>query len=179
MRKSHLILLVENDPHDALLAQTAFANASLNLRLFVVPDGEQAVQYLKGEAIYADRSRFALPNLILLNLHTPGMCGFEVLGWLRKRPGVKHLPVVVLADCSSHMDLNRAYGLGADSFLHKPSDAHSFTLLFRQLADRWLHGHGRRMPAAPPFLPSAPLPPAISPSKDSISLVEGDEVLAE
>ena len=174
-----MILLAESGPKEALLAQTAFASVSLSLRLFVVPDGEQVVRYFKGEGIYMDRSHFPLPNLLLLNLRMAEMSGFEVIRWLRQSPGVKHLPVIVLADCSSHADLNLAYRLGADSFLNKPSDTHSFALMLKQLSDRWLHGHGRRIPAATPLLPAAPLPAAKLHSKDSISLVTRDEVLAE
>src|SRR2546423_7711665 len=141
MRSSQTILLAEDNPDDVLLAQIAFERAGLTPQLVVVSNGDEAIRYLQGEAPYTDRSRFPFPNLLLLDLDMPKKTGFEVLSWLRRRPGVSHLPVVILADTSYHNDLARCLNLGADSFIDKPTDTFNFTLAFKQLADRWLFGH--------------------------------------
>ena len=160
MRSSQTILLAEDNPDDVLLAQIAFERAGLTPRLIVVSDGEEAVRYLKGEDPYADRSRFPFPNLVLLDLDMPKLTGFEVLSWLRRSPGARHLPVVILADTSYHGDLARCLDLGADSFIDKPKDTFNFTLVFKKLADRWLFGHGRKIPST---LPISPVPLVAAP----------------
>jgi CheY-like chemotaxis protein len=117
----------------------AFREAGVSNPLIAARDGEAAVRYLKGEGEYADREQFPIPQLILLDLDLPGMNGFEVLAWLRQDPTVQHLPVVVLTSSTYSPDLTRAYQLGANSFLTKPTD---FTELIREvkhMSDFWLY----------------------------------------
>jgi CheY-like chemotaxis protein len=90
------ILLVEDDARDILLVKRAFCKASITNPIQVVSDGDTAVLYLSGEALYSDRSFYPLPALILLDLKLPWRSGVEVLMWLRQQPGLKRLPVVVL-----------------------------------------------------------------------------------
>lgn len=147
IKTPHTILLAEDNPDDVLLAQIAFERAGLTTsKLMVVPNGEEAVRYLEGAGVYADRLQFPFPQLILLDLHMPKGNGFDVLDRLREWPGLKPLPVVILADTSDHEDLTRCFQLGADSVIDKPTDTFNFTLAFRKLADRWLFGHGRKAP---------------------------------
>jgi CheY-like chemotaxis protein len=115
-----VILMVEDEPVDALLMQRAFENARLHHRLHVVGDGEAAVSYLTGEGAYADRESHPLPALVLLDLKLPHMSGLELLAWMRSRSAFKRLPVVVLTSSSESSDVNRAYELGANSYLVKP-----------------------------------------------------------
>jgi CheY-like chemotaxis protein len=115
-----IVLLVEDNTQDVFLIQRAFRKASLNTRLHVVCDGEQAMTYLMGEGNYADRHHYPLPTVVLLDLKMPRKSGFEVLAWLRQQPGLKRLPVVVLTSSGEAADVNRAYELGANSYLVKP-----------------------------------------------------------
>ena len=115
-----VILLVEDEPVDALLMMRAFTKAKLTYRLEVVGDGEEAVAYLGGRDKYADRKHHKLPILVLLDLKLPRMSGLEVLAWMRSQPGLKRLPVVVLTSSKESSDINRAYDLGTNSYLVKP-----------------------------------------------------------
>lgn len=116
------ILMVEDEPNDVLLMQRAFLKAKLANPIQVAERGETAVAYLSGEIPYGDRGRFPLPALMLLDLKLPRMSGFEVLVWLRQQPVLKRLPVVVLTSSKESRDVNRAYELGANSYLVKPVD---------------------------------------------------------
>ena len=91
-----IMLLVEDDPNDILLIQRAFAKACLVNPLKVVRDGEEALNYLSGSGEFADRGRYPLPSLILLDLKLPRKSGLEILQWLRQQPALKHIPVIVL-----------------------------------------------------------------------------------
>ena len=75
-------MLVEDDSNDVALTQRAFARVQFANPLQVVTDGEQAIAYLAGESSYADRQRYPLPILILLDLKLPRKSGFDVLGWI-------------------------------------------------------------------------------------------------
>jgi CheY-like chemotaxis protein len=120
MLEGQFILLAEDDPNDVLLLQRAFQKAGLRNVLKVVRDGEQAISYLGGRGVYADRERFPVPFLLLLDLKMPGTDGFEVLEWVRKEADLKRLLVAVLTSSNLQEDVDRAYELGANSYLVKP-----------------------------------------------------------
>src|SRR5437870_10171701 len=102
------VLLAEDDPDDILLTQIAFEKARLANPLQVVRDGEEAIAYLKGEGHFADRHRFPLPILLLLDLKMPKVNGFQVLEWLRHDPHLKRLPVAVMTSSDHDPDADRA-----------------------------------------------------------------------
>ena len=83
MHRRSTVLLVENNSDDARLAELAFEKAGLDVFLMILPDGLAAIDYLTGKREYADRQRFPLPKLVLLDLAMPGVDGFEVLQLLR------------------------------------------------------------------------------------------------
>src|SRR6266481_326981 len=120
MLKDQIILLAEDDSNDVLLIQRAFQKAGLRNTLKTVRDGDQAISYLSGKGIYSDREQYPLPFLLLLDLKMPGTDGFEVLQWLRSEPELKRLLVVVLTSSNLQADVDRAYELGANSYLVKP-----------------------------------------------------------
>ena len=134
----YTILLVEDDPNDVFLIQRAFRKANLANPIQVMKDGEAAVQYLSGQEPYADRDRYPLPMLMLLDLKLPRRSGLEVLEWLKQQPKLKRLPVVVLTSSREHTDLNRAYDLGANSYLVKPVAFDSLLNMVQTLNQYWL-----------------------------------------
>jgi CheY-like chemotaxis protein len=138
MPDTAMFLLVEDDENDVLLIQRAFNGAKLMNPLMVVRDGEQALQYLKGEGSYANRAEFPLPALVLLDLNMPGMDGFQVLQWIRAQETLRALRVVVLTASDAMRDVNRAYQLGANSFLVKPVDFERFVEVSQALAGFWV-----------------------------------------
>ena len=115
------ILLAEDSPDDVLLLQHAFKKAGVAHRLEVVCDGIEAMEYLNGENAYADREQHPFPDVLLLDLNMPRMNGFEVLEQVRREPRYSRLLVYVLTSSSREADVQRAYDLGANSYVLKPS----------------------------------------------------------
>lgn len=115
-----VLLLVEDNPDDVLLAQRALRKAALPVSMQIVGDGDEAVAYLEGTGRFADRGRHPLPGLVLLDLKLPKRPGLEVLRWVRGQPGLDTTPVVVLTSSSEDEDVQKAYALGANSYLQKP-----------------------------------------------------------
>jgi CheY-like chemotaxis protein len=132
------ILLVEDDADDALLIQRAFRKAQIANPIQAVSDGDAAVAYLSGAEPYGDRRQFPLPVLILLDLKLPRRSGFEVLEWLRSQPGLKRTPVLVLTSSKETVDVNRAYELGANSYLLKPVTFEALQEIMRTINLYWL-----------------------------------------
>lgn len=116
-----VLLLVEDDPNDVLLVQMATESAGLNAQLQVAEDGIDAIAYLEGEGVYADRSLHPLPCLVLLDMKLPGVMGLDVLKWIRERPVFDMMVVIMLTSSQQPDDIRRAYALGANAYLVKPS----------------------------------------------------------
>jgi CheY-like chemotaxis protein len=132
------VLLGEDDPDDVLLTQLAFEKARLANPLIVVRDGEEVISYLKGEGAYADREKYPLPILLLLDLKMPKISGFQVLEWLRTRRDLSDISVAIMTSSDSDPDMSRAYQLGASSYLVKPPDAEALLALVQRLHAYWL-----------------------------------------
>lgn len=132
------ILLVEDNPDDVFLLNRAFRRANIANSIQVIEDGEAAVQYLSGQGTYADRQLYPLPILMLLDLKLPRRSGHEVLEWLRQQPGLKRLPVVVLTSSQQDIDIDRAYDLGANSYLVKPVGFDALIEMVKNLNVYWI-----------------------------------------
>jgi CheY-like chemotaxis protein len=126
------VLLVEDDSNDVLLIRRAFRRAGLATHIDVVGDGDAAVAYL------ARAQTGGAPRLVLLDLKLPRRPGLEVLSWLRQQPGLRRLPVIVLTSSRESADVNRAYDLGANSFLVKPVGFAALLEIVRTLELYWL-----------------------------------------
>ena len=132
------ILLVEDDEADILLLRRAFRNARIANPLTEVHDGQAAIQYLSGEGDYADRARYPIPFMILLDLRLPKLSGFEVIAWLRDQPQLVDLIVVVLTASDHVTDVTKARDLGANSYLVKPGNFEELVQMVKRIKGRWL-----------------------------------------
>ena len=117
------ILLVEDNPDHAELARRSLEAFPLASVLHHVEDGETALDYLLGRQAYADRVRFPVPNLVLLDLRLPRVDGLEVLRHARRQPALSATPIVVLTTSDAERDVAAALAYHASSFLTKPMDA--------------------------------------------------------
>ncbi len=147
MLNDQIILLVEDDSNDVLLLQRAFQKAGLRNALRIVRDGEQAIHYLSGQGMYANRERYPQPFLMLLDLKMPGTNGFEVLQWARAEPDLKRLLIVVLTSSHLQTDVDRAYELGANSYLVKPVEFNEMVNLIQRFEAYWTELN--RIPTSP------------------------------
>jgi CheY-like chemotaxis protein len=132
------ILLAEDDANDVLITEIAFRKARLANPLKVVRDGEEAIAYLRGKGRYAERARYPFPVLLLLDLDMPKVDGFEVLEWLRSQPMIGRLPVAIVTDSDHDPYVDRAYRLGADSYLIKPPTPEELLALVKRLRAHWM-----------------------------------------
>lgn len=121
------------------MLEMEFGRAPLPIRLIAVEDGGDATNYFEGNPPYEDRSKYPIPDVILLDLKMPRVNGFEFLEWLRSR-GDKHqrfIPVVVMSSSGMREDVDRAYALGANSYLVKPIEWNLFQARVQALGLYW------------------------------------------
>jgi CheY-like chemotaxis protein len=132
------VLIAEDSHDDYFLIQRAFRKAEIPAQLIWVKDGSEAKAYFLAEGSYANRKQFPLPILILGDLKMPRMNGFELLNWVRSRPEFRRIPFVVLTSSSQSPDINRAYDMGANSYLVKPGRFEDLLQLSQALKTYWL-----------------------------------------
>ena len=119
---ANVVLLVEDDLNDRTLLQHAFRKAAPQLELRMAKDAFQAEDYLVGRGAFADRDKHPLPSLLLLDLKMPRRSGLEFLRWMREQAPIASIPVIVLSSSQECKDVDRAYELGARSYLVKSVD---------------------------------------------------------
>jgi CheY-like chemotaxis protein len=126
------VLLVEDDPGDALMIRESFDHHAIKHTLHHVTDGVEAMRFLRQEAEFADRPR---PDLILLDLNLPRMDGREVLREVKGDPSLRAIPIVVLTTSEADEDILRSYELHANAYVTKPVELDHFMEVIRMTDD--------------------------------------------
>ncbi len=139
------ILQVEDDKNDVFLLERAFAHAGITNPIQVAFDGQAAIDYLSAASSFGNSQSHPLPCMVLLDLKLPKISGLEVLAWIRRQPGLKKLVVVLFSSALSAGEVERAYELGVNSFVQKPSDFRQ-TAEIAQLLKRWWLGYNQFAP---------------------------------
>jgi len=129
MDTKRLILIVEDDKDDIDLLTAAIRRANVPNPVKVVADGEEAIKYLEGDGLFEDRIAYPFPGTLFLDLKLPKLNGFDVLQWLKEHEECKVIPVMVLTASAIERDVTRAYQMGANSFMVKPSSLGRLTEL--------------------------------------------------
>lgn len=128
-----IILVAEDEADQILLLKRQLKKNNFPAGVHFVRDGEQALAYLRAEGRYNNRDKYPLPGVILLDLHMPKKNGFEVLESLKTDRRLNKIPVVVLTVSQELRDVNKAYQLGAKTFIVKPLEIVELLNLCRSL----------------------------------------------
>ena len=136
--KGKIILLVEDNPDDELLALRALRKNGVVNEVVVAHDGVEALDYLFATGDYSGRDIEDTPQLVLLDLKLPRVDGLEVLRRLRSDERTRLLPVVILTSSKERQDMLDSYGLGANSYVRKPVNFERFVEAVEQLKLYWL-----------------------------------------
>jgi two-component system, response regulator len=132
------ILLVEDNQDDRDLALHALQRAKVANRIFVVRDGEEALDFLFCRGAYAERSFDHPPKLVLLDLKLPKVDGMEVLKQVKSDPRTRTIPIVIMTSSKEERDLASGYNLGANSYIQKPVDFDQFRETVKSVGLYWL-----------------------------------------
>ena len=138
MTTNRAILLVEDNEDDVFLMKRALQGANVVNPLYVVEDGQEALDYLGGAGKFGDRTNYPLPVVVFLDLKLPYISGHDVLAWTRRQKELESLVIIVLTSSNEASDLNRCYALGANSYLVKPPTPDQLEDLARAFKWYWL-----------------------------------------
>lgn len=132
------ILLVEDNPNDAMLAIRSLTESKIANKIVHLTDGQAALDYLFCEGTFSKRDPAEKPKVILLDLKLPKVSGLQVLKRIRSQEVTRLLPVVILTSSQEESDLVESYKLGANSFIVKPLDFENFSKSIKQVGLYWL-----------------------------------------
>lgn len=132
------VLLVEDNPNDAELTLRAFKKNNLENKIFVVKDGEEALEFIFATGRYASRDVNIPPKVILLDLKLPKVGGIEVLKKIKSDDKTKHIPIVVVTSSQETQDIQTCYDLGVNSYIQKPIEFEAFVKAIAEVGLYWI-----------------------------------------
>lgn len=115
---------MEDSEDDVLLFKRALKRYSEITLVGCAEDGDAAIAYLSGSGEYADRAKYPLPDVMVLDLKMPRRNGLEVLEWMRDIQPRPRVAVLTTSDLDS--DKEQAIKLGADLYQTKTCQPDSF-----------------------------------------------------
>jgi len=131
------ILLVEDNPDHAILTRRVLEENMVINKVYIVEDGEEALDFMYRRGKYTDRKDLPNPGLILLDVKLPKLNGFEVLKTLKSDPEFRKIPVVMLTTSSRDEEVARGYAEGANSYVSKPVRFDEFTEKVKGIGIYW------------------------------------------
>lgn len=140
------ILIIENDPAAARLTKEAFQEAGMTNGIRSVPDGDEALAYLRHEDGFSNHPH---PDVIFLDLHLPKKSGLEVLAEIKENPRLRVTPVVVVSGSANPQEVREAYELHASCYIRKPDDLPHFLKFIQVCFEFW--GSVATLPPKPEF----------------------------
>lgn len=131
------ILVAEDNEDDAFILQTALKKIGIQNPVQICRNGQDVIDYLKGEGSYADRAQFPFPRLMLIDLKMPVVTGLDVLRWLKGNEECSVVPTVVLTSSKHEEDVDNAYKLGANAYMVKPGRMEQFEKALMLIDEFW------------------------------------------
>jgi CheY-like chemotaxis protein len=137
------VLYAEDDANDIALVQMALQPRP-DLDLQFVVDGVEAINYLAERGKFADRRAYPVPDVVLLDIKMPRLSGFDVLAWLCQQSSLAAIPVIAFSSSDQQSDIDKAYQLGVNAYVVKPSGFVRLQAVLLRTIDFFAH---QRMPA--------------------------------
>jgi two-component system, response regulator len=132
------ILLIEDNPDDAMLAKMALEESRIVNHIVHLKDGAEAMDYIFREGTYAGIPEDNHPKVIMLDLKMPKVNGLEVLRRVKSNDHTKDIPVVVFTSSDEDPDVKECYHLGVNSYVVKPLDFEQFKKVVNNIGLYWV-----------------------------------------
>ena len=130
-------LLVEDNEADVKITLRAFAKSKIKNNMYVVNDGQEALDFLHNDNEYKDKNKYPRPDLILLDIKMPRMDGFQFLEIVKGDLELSSIPVVMLTSSKTEEDIAKSFKYGAASFIQKPVSFDEFVKVVEKFNYYW------------------------------------------
>jgi two-component system response regulator len=133
MPHTHPILIAEDDEDTVFLLERSLKKAGITNPVKIVHDGVEAIDYLENDPHQKP------PRLVVLDIKMPLKDGFDVLKMVRANKKLHRLPVIMFSSSNEERDVDRAYDLGANSYVVKPGDPGQMQEFVDKIHDYWVN----------------------------------------
>jgi len=132
------ILYVEDNPDYIEVFTRALRKMEGKYTLKIVNTGSEAINFVHG---YEDGETLLQSDLkvVLLDLDLPGMNGFDVLQLIRANQRTRYLPIIIFSTSDFADDILKAYDLGANAYVVKPSGYREIFGVVKPMLDFWVN----------------------------------------
>lgn len=137
IRRTFPVLVVEHDSSAACQIRNALGRSGLTCS-HVADSVDGAIDFLEGKDSFGDREKFPAAKLIYVHLHLPQKSGFDLLRWVRSRAQFNQVITIVNSGSDNPEDLRRAYELGANSYVARPSTQRAADELVNAIRMFWV-----------------------------------------
>jgi CheY-like chemotaxis protein len=127
-----VIVMAEDDPGHAALIQRNLRRSGIANELVHLPDGQEALDFVRRQGAFANRSPDG-PLLLLLDVNMPRVDGEEVLRQIKSDPATASIPVIMLTTTDDPREVDRCYQLGCGVYVTKPVAYDKFVEAVRRL----------------------------------------------
>lgn len=118
---TYKILVVEDSPSTRAMITSAIEVID-GLEIFESKSGFEALKLLPHHCF----------NLIITDINMPDINGLELVSFVKKNPGYKHIPLIIITTEGSERDKEKGLSLGADEYLVKPFNPEQLQKLVRR-----------------------------------------------
>jgi two-component system response regulator len=134
-RATYCVLLVEDNPADVYVIQRVVEDCGQDIHLWVVPDGPEALTFLRKDP---PLTHVPTPDLIIVDLNLPKMIGAELVSEIRQLPNYRTTPVVILSSAARELEEARCLQLGASAYFQKALNYYVFSGDIKTIVQQWL-----------------------------------------
>jgi CheY-like chemotaxis protein len=131
------ILVAEDNEDDAFILTHALKSAGLPIPAFICRDGQEVIDYIQGTGVFADRAKYPLPRMLILDIKMPRLSGLEVLRWVRAHPGCAVIPTIILTSSAHPHDVAEAFKNGVNAYFLKPATPDGMQDLLKIIHKFW------------------------------------------
>ena len=132
------ILMIDDDTDEHKLVQYALEKSHTGQSFFAVTNVRDGIRYLRGEGEFSDRDEFPFPNIVLCDLNMDGRkAGFEFLTWVKRHAGCSVIPTMIYSSSGDEDDVKKAYQLGANAYVAKPTSLQQMVELIQATCQFW------------------------------------------
>ena len=136
--KTYYVVAIEDNSTDQMLLKRVFEKEIKDCTLQLISSYEDLLKSIQETNFILNQ-----PDLLLLDIKLKGISGLDILEYIRNKEAFSKMPIVMFSSSVQKIDVERAYELGANSYLEKPKTYPELKETIKTITNYWLHFNKR------------------------------------
>jgi chemotaxis family two-component system response regulator Rcp1 len=128
------VLIAEDEETDAFFFEKALGQSKLDIKVHIVKDGQEVMDFLKRKEGFVDAPR---PNFVIMDLNMPLKSGHDALAEIKGDEALRKIPVIVMSASTEQADIDMAYGLHANAYVPKTNGMEDMNRFVSSIEQFW------------------------------------------